>query len=248
MKRLIFSVPLTCNSWRVIMKRLLSWAELHESRTVGICNVHVVVLGATDPEYRDVLSSNDINCPDGAPIAWLLRRKGVKKQEKVSGPDLMWRLCKQCAKRGIAVYFYGSRMETLDALESNLKCKISNLKGYYESPPFRALSEVEKRQAIERINASGAGIVFVGLGCPKQERWMAEHRGKINAVMIGVGAAFDFHAGIVSRAPRWMSNAGLEWLHRLFSEPKRLWRRYLVTNTVFCCLVVREFIFPHKQA
>lgn len=225
------------------MKKILNWADHHESRCVGICNVHVCVSGARDREYRELLAQNDINTPDGAPIAWLLRRKGVKKQNKISGPDLTWRLCRQAAKKGISVYFYGSKPETLNALDENLKCKIPNLKGDYESPPFRELTEAEKHEAIERINASRAGIVFVGLGCPKQERWMAEHKGKINAVMIGVGAAFDFHAGIVGRAPKWMSNAGLEWVHRLFSEPKRLWKRYLVTNTLFCFLAAKELLF-----
>ena len=239
----VLGVLVTCNDWRAVMKKILLWAEQNESRSVGICNVHVCVTGYQDIEFQKLLNQNDINTPDGAPIAWLLRRKGVKGQVKISGPDLMWRLCRQAAKKRIGVYFYGSKPETLEALIGNLKEMVPGLKCYFESPPFRELTDVEKTEAIERINASGAGIVFVGLGCPKQERWMAEHKGKINSVMIGVGAAFDFYAGAVSRAPRWMSNAGLEWLHRLFSEPKRLWKRYLVTNSLFCWLIFKDLIF-----
>jgi N-acetylglucosaminyldiphosphoundecaprenol N-acetyl-beta-D-mannosaminyltransferase len=241
MRRELFGVPITCNSWKAVMKRILLWAAHGESRSVGICNVHVVVTAARDAAYRALLEGNDINTPDGAPVAWLLRRKGVKGQVKISGPDLTWRLCSQAEKRGVAVYFYGSGEQTLARLEARLREAFPRLPVFFESPPFRELNDVEKREAVQRIHQSGAGIVFVGLGCPKQERWMAEHRGKIGAVMIGVGAAFDFHAGVVSRSPRWMSNAGLEWLHRLCSEPGRLWRRYLVTNTLFCLLALREF-------
>jgi N-acetylglucosaminyldiphosphoundecaprenol N-acetyl-beta-D-mannosaminyltransferase len=182
--------------------------------------------------------------PDGAPVAWMLRRLGFAGQRRVSGPDLMWALCERCAAEKVPVYFYGSTGDTLTALKVRLLEAIPGLLiGGMESPPFRALSSEEDAGAVQRINASGAGIVFVGLGCPKQEMWMAEHRGRVNAVMIGVGAAFDFHAGTVQRAPLWMRDNGLEWLHRLASEPGRLWKRYLVTNTLFLLGAARQLLF-----
>lgn len=180
---------------------------------------------------------------DGAPVAWMLRRLGFTGQPRVSGPDLMWMLCERCAALSMPVYFYGSTPATLDALALRLGQAFQGLRVVgMDSPPFRALSEAEDAQMAERINQSGAAIVFVSLGCPKQEAWMAAHRGRVNAVMIGVGAAFDFHAGMVTRAPLWMRENGLEWLHRLLSEPRRLWRRYFVTNSLFILGAMRQLL------
>lgn len=220
-------------SWENAMNRLLGWAHARESRYVTICNVHVVVSASRDASYREVINGSDMATPDGAPVAWMLRRQGFPGQARISGPDLMWALCERAANEGVPIYCYGSTEATLGLLKGRLPAAFPNLQMTMESPPFRALTAEEDAAAVARINDSGAGIVFVGLGCPKQERWMAEHRGRVNAVMIGVGAAFDFHAGTVRRAPAWMRDNGLEWLHRLVSEPRRLWKRYLVTNTLF---------------
>jgi len=229
-------------SWDAAMARLLGWAHARESRYVTICNVHVVVSASRDAAYRDIINGSDMATPDGAPVAWMLRRQGFAGQTRISGPDLMWVLCERAAKENLPVYCYGSTGATLGLLDARLREAFPGLRVTMESPPFRALSADEDAAAVERINASGAGIVFVGLGCPKQERWMAEHRGRINAVMIGVGAAFDFHAGTVQRAPAWMRDNGLEWLHRLLSEPVRLWKRYLVTNTLFIVGAARQLL------
>ncbi|HZV97349.1 MAG TPA: WecB/TagA/CpsF family glycosyltransferase, partial [Methylophilaceae bacterium] len=155
-------------------------------------------------------------------------------QERINGPDLMWKYCALAEQRRELIFFYGNTQETLDALVKKLKAAFPKLQiaGAY-SPPFRTLTPQEDANIVTKINHSGARVVFVSLGCPKQELWMAEHRGRIHAVMIGVGAAFDYHAGTVKRAPLWMQRRGLEWLHRLCSEPRRLWKRYLVTNTLF---------------
>lgn len=220
-------------SWENAMNRLLGWAHARESRYVTICNVHVVVSASRDASYREVINGSDMATPDGAPVAWMLRRQGFPGQARISGPDLMWALCERAANEGVPIYCYGSTEATLGLLKGRLPAAFPNLQMTMESPPFRALTMEEDAAAVARINDSGAGIMFVGLGCPKQERWMAEHRGRVNAVMIGVGAAFDFHAGTVQRAPVWMRDNGLEWLHRLVSEPRRLWKRYLVTNTLF---------------
>lgn len=230
-------------SWDAAMARLLGWAQAHESRYVTICNVHVVVSASRDAAYRDIINGSDMATPDGAPVAWMLRRQGFAGQRRISGPDLMWALCERAAAESLPVYCYGSTEATLGLLEERMGAAFPGLRVMMESPPFRALSPEEDAAAVDRINTSGAGIVFVGLGCPKQERWMAEHRGKVNAVMIGVGAAFDFHAGTVQRAPAWMRDNGLEWLHRLLSEPGRLWKRYLVTNTLFILGAARQLLF-----
>lgn len=231
-------------SWDDTVFRLMQWAKARASRYVTICNVHVVVSASRDPIYRDVINASDMATPDGAPVAWMLRKMGFRQQRRISGPDLMWALCERCAEAGVPVYFYGSTESTLAALDERLhKAFPTLLIGGLESPPFRPLSVEEDAAAVERINASESGFVFVGLGCPKQELWMAAHRGLVNAVMVGVGAAFDFHAGNVARAPEWMRNNGLEWLHRLLSEPRRLWRRYLVTNTLFIIGAVKQLMF-----
>ena len=229
-------------SWDAAMIRLLGWARARESRYVTICNVHVVVSASRDAEYRNMINSADMATPDGAPVAWMMRRLGFKGQPRISGPDLTGLLCERCETEDLPVYFYGSTESTLIQLEKQLHAKFPKLQMYMESPPFRALTPTEDAETVDRINASGAGIVFVGLGCPKQERWIAQHRGRVNAVMIGVGAAFDFHAGTVPRAPEWMRNNGLEWLHRLASEPRRLWKRYLVTNTLFILGAARQLL------
>ena len=238
-------------SWNAALDRLLGWARARDSRYVTICNVHVVVSASRDAAYRDIINGSDMATPDGAPVAWMLRRQGFANQPRISGPDLMWTLCERCAAEGLPVYCYGSTDATLALLEQRLRTAFPALKMTMESPPFRALTAEEDAAAVDRINASGAGIVFVGLGCPKQENWMAEHRGRdafdqsplrVSAVMIGVGAAFDFHAGTVLRAPAWMRDNGLEWLHRLLSEPRRLWKRYLVTNTLFIVGAARQLL------
>lgn len=238
---LVLSSNIDAVGWVEVVDRLLSWATARASKYVAICNVHVVVTAWRDPSFQTVINDADLATPDGAPIAWTLRRLGFANQERVSGPDLMENLFAHCSDRAIPVYFYGSTTQTLEAMEERLRVRFPNLSIVgMESPPFRELTADEDAAAIARINQSGAGIVFVGLGCPKQEKWMAAHRGKVQAVMIGVGAAFDFFAGSVSRAPLWMQRRGLEWLHRLFSEPQRLWKRYLVTNTLFIFGIAKQ--------
>lgn len=238
----VLGVPIDIVTRVEAINRLIGWARLRQSTYVTICNVHVVVTASRDPAYRAVITDSDMATPDGAPVAWMLRRLGYRNQPRISGPDLMWALCERSVHERMPVFFYGSTDATLSLLKQRLNEIFPELRVAMESPPFRTLSAAEDAAAVERINASGAGFVFVGLGCPKQERWMASHRGSINAVMIGVGAAFDFHAGTVKRAPQWMQDHGLEWLHRLASEPGRLWKRYLVTNTLFVLGAMRQLL------
>lgn len=228
--------------WNCALDRLMTWAHARESRYVTICNAHVLVVAEQDPAYAEVINQADMATPDGAPVAWMLRRQGFPNQARISGPDVMWGLIERCAAEDLPIYCYGSTEDTLALLEWRLQTAFPGLKMTVEAPPFRELTPEEDDATVARINASGASLVFVGLGCPKQERWMAAHRGRVQGVMLGVGAAFDFHAGTVMRAPRWMRSNGLEWLHRLASEPRRLWKRYLVTNTLFVLGAARQLI------
>lgn len=229
--------------WTEAVDRLVAWGARRQSRTVCICNVHSVVTAAQDPSFMAVINGADLATPDGMPVAWMLRLLGRPGQRRINGPDLMWRYLGEAEKRGQVVSFYGSTDETLAKLRGAMQRAFPNLRiGVTISPPFRALSEAEEAAHRECIEACGTAVLFVGLGCPKQERWMAAQRGRLNAVMVGVGAAFDYHAGTVKRAPAWMQHAGLEWLHRLASEPRRLWRRYLVTNSLYLWLAARQLI------
>jgi len=228
-------------SWDEALGRLIAWGGARESRYVCICNAHSVVTATQDPAFRDVIEKADTATPDGMPVAWMLRRLGFAGQQRINGPDLMWRYLAEAERLGQVVFFYGSQDETLEQLKAAMAKSFPALRvGGMVSPPFRALSAAEDQAYVDQINNAGTAVLFVGLGCPKQEKWMAEHRGRVNAVMVGVGAAFDYHAGTITRAPLWMQRNGLEWLHRLCSEPRRLWRRYFVTNTLFVLGAVRQ--------
>lgn len=221
-------------SWEDAINTICGWAVKHESKYVALCNVHSVVTGLLEDDHRHDLNEADMATSDGMPVTWTLRKLGFHEQQRINGPDLMWKYCEKAQNTGQKIFFYGSTDTVLSLLEVKLRATFPELQivGMY-SPPFRELTAAEDDDVVERLNASGANVVFIGLGCPRQERWMFQHRGKVNAVMIGVGAAFNYHAGTTKRAPVWMQNAGLEWLHRLASDPKRLWKRYLVTNTIF---------------
>lgn len=230
-------------SWDEAITAIHQWAARRESRYVCICNVHSVVTARSNRDFCRVIGEADMNTPDGAPVAWMLRRLGYPAQERINGPDLMLRYCAHAERTGESIFLYGGRIETLLLLEQRLKEDFPSLRiAGMHSPPFRKSTEEEDREIVEKINNSGASTVWVSLGCPKQEQWMADHRGRIKAVMIGVGAAFDYHAGTVRRAPLWMQTRGLEWLHRLCSEPSRLWKRYLVTNSIFVGLALHQLL------
>lgn len=217
--------------------------HLEEIRGQFIClsNVHTTVMSEKDAEYRKIQNSAFLALPDGSPLALVQRLRGYRSAEQVAGPDLMPAIWKATEHTEYSHYFYGSTPETIAALEKNLRSKYPDLKiAGMESPPFRPLTEEEDRQAVERINASGADFVWVGLGAPKQEKWMYEHQGRIHAVMLGVGAGFDFHAGTVKRAPDWMRRHYLEWMYRLVQDPKRLWKRYVQTNGQFVLLSIKD--------
>ncbi len=190
---------------------------------------------SSDPALREAVNTFQIVATDGQPVRWALNLlHKTQLRQRVYGPELMLRLCRRAAAEEVPIYLYGSAPEVIEALTANLRNKFSGLRiAGAEAPPFRPLSPEEEDETIRRINASGAKILFVGLGYPKQDYFAHRHRGRIRAVQVCVGAAFDFHAGTKRMAPRWMQRHGLEWVFRLCQEPRRLWYRYLVTNTVF---------------
>lgn len=242
----VLGAPIDALSWDEAIQRLSSWALKRESRYVCITNAHSVVTGRQSGEFGKVLREADMVTPDGAPVAWMMRRLGRPSQERINGPDLMLRYCEHAAQQGDSIFLFGGEPSTLQRLQEVLKERFPGLRiAGAISPPFRAATAEEDQQVVDAINQSGAGTVWVSLGCPKQENWMAAHRGRVRAAMIGVGAAFDYHAGTLARAPLWMRQAGLEWLHRLASEPRRLWRRYLVTNTLFIVGAAGQ-LFRHR--
>ena len=225
-------------SWDDAIERIIEWAEIRESRYICICNVHSVVTALRDTDFMKMVNEADMATADGAPIAWALRRLGFVTQERINGPDLMWKYLGEAERLGQTVFFYGSTENALTRLRISLAEAFPSLNvAGMHSPPFRSLSRLEEEEVVDMINSSGCHVVFVGLGCPKQEKWLATHRGRINSVMIGVGAAFDYHSGTLKRAPLWMQRNCLEWIYRLFTEPRRLYRRYLVCNTVFTILI-----------
>ena len=206
--------------------RIMAWAAAGESRAVFCSNTHSCIEARDDDAFRDVLNRADLNTPDGVPVVWALRHQGLDA-ERVYGPDLTLYALRAAAAEGVPVAFYGSSQETLDLLRDALPRIAPGLDvRAMISPPYRPLTDAEDAAYTEQIAASGARILFVGLGCPRQERWVDAHVGRVPAVMLAVGAAFDFHAGRVAQAPPVLQRMGLEWAFRLAMEPRRLWRRY----------------------
>jgi len=219
----VLTAPLDILDWESAIRRLVHWGNERRSSVVCICNVHMTVTAGHDKELAEVLDGADMVTPDGAPVAWAMRRAGYASQQRINGPDLMWRYLAEAERLGQVVFFYGGMEETLAALRVSMLAAFPGLRiGGMVSPPFRPLTAEEDQAYVDQINAADTAALFVGLGCPKQEKWMHAHRGRISAVMVGVGAAFDYHAGTIKRAPMWMQRYGLEWFHRLCSEPRRL--------------------------
>lgn len=240
-KKKLISINLTLGLYQDFITCILNLGTGRISSYICIVNVHSCIEAYKDKNYAEVVNNADIATPDGMPLVKGLKWLYGVKQEKVSGPDLMPILLHEAASQGLSVFFYGSTLEVLEKLRMIYKERYPNLKiAGMLSPPFRKLSAQEIQNDINLINESGANIVFVALGCPKQERWMAEMKGKINAVMIGVGGAFPMLAGIEKRAPLWMQQNMLEWLYRLIQDPKRLFKRYAITNSLFIYLIIKE--------
>jgi exopolysaccharide biosynthesis WecB/TagA/CpsF family protein len=249
-KRDVLGVSVTPTTYEEATNVIVAAAKERQPAVVSCHAVHAVVTASCDRSLREKVNTFDMITPDGQPVRWalnLLHR--AKLRDRVYGPDLTLALCKKAADEGVPIYLYGGRPEVVEKMRDNLMRRFPGLRiAGYESPPFRALTPEEDEQMVQRINGSGAGIVFIGLGCPKQDLFAYEHRDRIQAVQVCVGAAFDFHAGVLPQAPTWMQRRGLEWLYRLMREPRRLWRRYLVTNTIFLAKLFAAMCRPARRA
>ena len=243
-KHSLFGVTVSATDYEQAARAVMTAARRREGGVVTHMAVHALVTAARDPSYRAKVNTFEIVAPDGQPVRWALNRlEGTGLEDRVYGPEFMVRLCRRAAEAGDGVYLYGSSLEVVRALEANLLDRFPALRVVGCEPSlFRPLTAGEDEAFVRRVNDSGAGLLFLGLGCPLQETFAYEHRRSIKAVQLCVGAAFDFHAGNKRMAPTWMQRRGLEWLFRLTQEPGRLWRRYLVTNAAFCLLFARRFV------
>ena len=238
----LLSIAISTGSYRDFVTNIINSAGSCNSNYTCVANVHMLVEAHSDESFATLVRNAHFITPDGKPLSWALRLLYGIKQDRVAGMDLLPDLLAEASKAGMPVFFYGGTTEVLEKTELYLKENFPDVPvaGLY-SPPFRELTKEEDERVIEHINTSGARLVFVILGCPKQEKWIASMQGRINAMMVAVGGALPVLVGMQKRAPRWMQGAGLEWLFRLIQEPKRLMKRYLVTNSTFVYLLFKEY-------
>jgi N-acetylglucosaminyldiphosphoundecaprenol N-acetyl-beta-D-mannosaminyltransferase len=240
----ILGVKVSAITMEMAVHTIEGWIARRESHYVCVTGVHGIMESQRDEGVRRVHNAAGLVTPDGMPLVWLSRLMGFSHVERVYGPDLMLAMCARSVTQGYRHFFYGGAPGVADKLALHLRTRFPTLQvsGTY-SPPFRPLTPEEDVAVVQRINAVQPDIVWVGISTPKQECWMREHVGRLSAaVLIGVGAAFDFHAGVKRQAPRWMQQKGLEWLFRLMTEPRRLWRRYLINNSGFLWLVMLQVL------
>ncbi len=228
---------------------ILNSAIAGEPAVVSLFAVHAVITASDDSEMRRKVNTFQAIGPDGQPVRWAMNwLHKTKLTDRVYGPETTLRICKSAADEGVPIYLYGSTPSVLESLSSNLVTKYPKLQiAGSESPPFRKLTEEESEELVDRVHDSGAKIFFIGLGCPKQDLFAYEFAKRLNCVQVAVGAAFDFHAGTKSTAPAWMQKRGLEWLFRLAAEPRRLWKRYLVTNSIYVFKLCRATLVGTKS-
>ncbi|QBG47325.1 glycosyltransferase [Verrucomicrobia bacterium S94] len=226
--------------------RVLGWIESGVRHHVNFCTADTCVYAYDHPEVAEIINNAGMATTDGMPLVWMAHFYGLNKSKRVYGPDLMLDLCRKTNGKNISHFFYGATDDVLEKLKANLLRQFPQLKiaGMY-SPPFRPLTDQEEESVVNMINESGAHIVWCGLGTPKQDYWVGKFAPRLNAnALLAVGAAFNFHAGNIRQAPRWMMSCGLEWLFRLCIEPRRLWRRYLIGNPRFIWLVICKNLLP----
>jgi N-acetylglucosaminyldiphosphoundecaprenol N-acetyl-beta-D-mannosaminyltransferase len=232
--RQILRMRVDATSYDRATHQVLSWAQHREHRYVCVANVHMAMEVYDSPRFAEIVNQADLVTPDGMPLVWALRWFGIPDAERVYGPTLVLRICAAAAQQRVSIGLYGGTPESLAAFVEFLESSFPGIEIVCQiAPPFRSISTTEADSYRQQIIDSGAQILFVGIGCPKQENWMAAQTSQIPVVMLGVGAAFDFHSGRVQQAPHWMQTSGLEWLFRLYREPRRLWRRYVYNNPRF---------------
>lgn len=234
----VTSVP-----YRQFVTEIATLAQKRQSSYVCFANVHMLMEAYRQPEFNEIVNQADLVAPDGRPLSILMRLQYGIRQERVCGMDLLPDLLQEAEQQGLSVYFYGSTTETLEAIRQRVAQELPALRiAGLESPPFRPLTSEEDADAVARINTSGANLVFVSLGCPKQEKWMADHLGSVDACMLGLGQAFLTYAGTEKRLPKWARDFALEWAYRFYLEPRRLWKRYLVGNSWFLYNALKSIV------
>ena len=238
----ILGVGISAINIPMVLKVIDGWIHSRDRHYICVTGVHGVMESQRDEGLRSIHNAAGLVTPDGMPLVWLSRLRGQRHVDRIYGPDLMLALCNHSVAQGYRHFLYGGATGVPEILGQNLRDRFAGIKivGMF-SPPFRPLTTEEDAHVVHMINASNPDIVWIGLSTPKQERWMAEHVMKLDApVLIGVGAAFDFIAGLKKQAPYWMQRSGLEWFFRLITEPRRLWRRYLINNPLFVWLILKQ--------
>jgi N-acetylglucosaminyldiphosphoundecaprenol N-acetyl-beta-D-mannosaminyltransferase len=239
----VIGFPVTALPFDQQIAYILKWGKHHLSKVVCVANAHMLTEAYWDPGLGTVLHNADLVTPDGMPLVWMVQLLGRYMQDRVAGMDIMQAVCKQAPDQGVSVFYLGSEQGILDKMRVRLAKEHPQLQVAGMLPlPFRPLTPDEEDEVIKTIHASGAGIVFVSLGCPKQEFWMGRHKNRIEAVMVGIGGVFPIYAGIYKQAPVFIQESGLEWLYRLIQEPRRLWKRYTSTIPPFVWLAVKQLL------
>jgi hypothetical protein len=235
----VLGVKIDATDYEKAVGRIIQAAKQRRPYGVSALAVHGVITGVQDDKHRHRLNALEMIVPDGQPVRWAMNLMyGAGLRDRVYGPTLMIKTCEAAAREGIPIFLFGGTDQLLSELERNLVRRFDTLLVAGRLPSkFRKISVDEKREILDEIKNSGAGIAFVGLGCPRQEVWTYEFKDHLNMPVLAVGAAFNFHAGLLAQAPPWMQDAGLEWLFRLIKEPTRLWHRYLVLNPYFLSLL-----------
>jgi len=241
-KNKIITTFISTGKYEEFIHKILEMSKNKVSSYVCVSNVHMTIEAYQSKSFCDVVNHADIATPDGMPLAKAMKFLYGITQDRVAGMDLMPDLMKISEEKNLSIFLYGSTDETLAKIVSKAKVEFPHLELNVYSPPFRTMTDIEKEDILTMINQKNPDFVFVALGCPKQEKWMDEHKNKINSCMIGLGGALEVYAGIKDRAPQWMQDYSLEWIYRLVQDPKRLWKRYLVTNTLFVFLLFKQII------
>lgn len=240
-KKIVIKSPISTGSYSEFISNIMKISSKKKSSYVCVSNVHMTIEAYNDIFFLEILKKADVVTPDGMPIAKAIKYLYGIHQDRVAGMDLMPSLMDECEKSKKSIFLYGSTEEVLKKIIEKAKFSFPDLIIDSYAPPFRQLSEIEQESIINKLNEKQFDFVFVALGCPKQEKWMAEHKDKINSCMIGLGGAFEVYAEVKNRAPQWMQNMSLEWIYRLIQDPRRLWKRYLYTNTLFIILLIKQY-------
>jgi N-acetylglucosaminyldiphosphoundecaprenol N-acetyl-beta-D-mannosaminyltransferase len=239
----VIGFPVSALSFNEQVEIIMHWAQMRVSKVVCVANVHMLMEGHWHPKFAQVLLKADLLTPDGMPLVWMASLMKGQPQERVAGMELMQALCKQAQEQEISLFLLGSTPEMLLQVQQRLEQEFPDVQvAGMLAPPFRPLSAAEDEAIANEINNSGAGLVFVSLGCPKQERWMGQHRGQVKAVMVGLGGAFSVYVGEKQWAPELVRRYGMEWCYRLLQEPGRLWKRYATTIPPFVWLAFKQVV------